>query len=46
MLRVYWTALLAGQIKAYPNDDTLPRLKIEARRVQEEITSWREDEHR
>lgn len=41
VLRVYWTTLLAGHIKAYPNDDTLPRLKIEARRVQEEIRSWR-----
>lgn len=41
VLRVYWMALLAGQIKAYPSDDTLPRLKLEARRLQEEMAERR-----
>lgn len=41
ILRVYWTTLLAGHIKAYPNDDTTPRLKIEARRIQDELRAGR-----
>lgn len=41
VLRVYWLSLLAGHIKAYPNDDTLPRLKIEADRIHREIQERR-----
>lgn len=41
VLRIYWMALLAGQIRAYPHDDTLPRLKTEARRIQEELAARR-----
>jgi len=31
VLRVYWTSLLAGWIKGYPNDDTLPRIALRIR---------------
>ena len=41
VLRIYWMSLLAGHIKAYPHDDTLPRLKIEARNIQEELKARR-----
>ncbi len=41
VLRIYWTALLAGQIKGFPEDDTLPRLVGEARRMQAEIAERR-----
>ncbi|MGC3940068.1 hypothetical protein ACOTTU_19860 [Roseobacter sp. EG26] len=43
MLRIYWMALLAGHIKGYPEDNTVPRLLAEARRVQEEIAERRRD---
>jgi uncharacterized protein (DUF4415 family) len=41
VLRIYWMALLAGQIKAYPEDNTIPRLTAEARRIHEELIARR-----
>lgn len=41
VLRIYWLALVGGHIKAYPNDDTTPRLIAEARRMQEEAAARR-----
>ncbi|MBW4709418.1 BrnA antitoxin family protein [Roseobacter sp. YSTF-M11] len=41
VLRIYWMALLSGHIKGYPEDNTVPRLLAEARRVQEEIAADR-----
>ena len=32
ILRIYWAALLSGQIKAYPDDDNIPRVLQSARR--------------
>ncbi len=37
VLRIYWTALLCGLIKAHQYDNTLPRLMLEAQRIQREI---------
>ena len=37
ILRIYWMSLLCGHIKAYPSDDTLPRLKIQARDLHEDL---------
>ncbi|MEM9636962.1 MAG: BrnA antitoxin family protein [Pseudomonadota bacterium] len=34
VLRCYYTALLAGHIKGYWNDDVTPRLQAEAARIQ------------
>ncbi len=30
VLRIYWTALLAGHVQGYPTDDTVPRLYMDA----------------
>ncbi len=37
ILRIYWMSLLAGHIKGFPEDNTVPRLMGEARRLQEEM---------
>jgi len=37
VLRIYWTALLAGHIKGHPYDHTVPRLQAEAFRALEEM---------
>lgn len=44
VLRIYWMALMAGYIKGYPEDNTIPRLAAEARRVQDEIARDRAQE--
>jgi uncharacterized protein (DUF4415 family) len=36
VLRIYWTALLCGHIKAHQYDDTLPRLQLEADRIMQD----------
>jgi uncharacterized protein (DUF4415 family) len=41
VLRIYWTALLAGHIKGYPDDNTLPRISAEASRALEAINARR-----
>lgn len=41
VLRVYWMALVAGQIKGFPEDNTVPRMVAESRRLQEEIIKRR-----
>ncbi|QJF52776.1 BrnA antitoxin family protein [Roseobacter ponti] len=41
VLRIYWMALVAGHIKGFPSDDTVPRLLIEARRIREENAARR-----
>ena len=41
VLRIYWMALLAGHIKGFPSDETIPRLQAEARRLQDEIAARR-----
>lgn len=33
VLRVYWLALMSGQIKGYPNDDTTPRIQLAAQEI-------------
>jgi hypothetical protein len=33
VMRIYYTALMSGHIKAYPRDDTLPRFEKEAFRL-------------
>ncbi|WP_299722421.1 BrnA antitoxin family protein [uncultured Tateyamaria sp.] len=35
VLRIYWTSLLAGHIKGYPDDNVFPRVHAEAMRVLE-----------
>ncbi|OAN78519.1 hypothetical protein A8B82_09085 [Sulfitobacter sp. EhC04] len=30
VLRIYYQGLISGQFKAYPNDDTVPRLRLAA----------------
>ncbi|MEM6371830.1 MAG: BrnA antitoxin family protein [Pseudomonadota bacterium] len=42
VLRIYWTALLAGHIQGYPNDNTVPRIHAEAFRVLDEMKRARE----
>ncbi|MEO9573026.1 MAG: BrnA antitoxin family protein [Tateyamaria sp.] len=37
VLRTYWTALLSGHIKGYPDDHTIPRIQAEAFRALEEL---------
>lgn len=41
ILRIYWASMLAGHIKAYPNDKTLPRLAIESDRIHQELLASR-----
>lgn len=41
VLRIYWQSLLAGHIKGYPHDNTVPRLMLEANRIREEIAERR-----
>lgn len=41
VLRIYWMALMSGYVKGFPEDNTVPRLAAEARRVQEEIARER-----
>ncbi|WP_235824013.1 BrnA antitoxin family protein [Falsiruegeria mediterranea] len=38
VLRIYWTALLSGHIQAHQYDNTLPRLILEAKRIQREVS--------
>ncbi|MEP5728903.1 MAG: hypothetical protein ABJL67_05970 [Sulfitobacter sp.] len=40
ILRIYWLALLGGGIKAYPNDNNIPRL---LNRGYEKMRERRED---
>lgn len=42
VMRIYWTALLAGHIKGYPEDKTTPRIQAEARRVLDDMKARRE----
>jgi len=37
VLRIYWTALMAGHIKGHPCDHTVPRIHAEALRALEEM---------
>ena len=37
VLRVYWTALLAGHVKAHMDDDVTPRLLALAHQMREEM---------
>ena len=37
VLRIYWTALLAGHIKGHPYDNTVPRLQAETFRAVEAL---------
>lgn len=39
VLRIYWTALLCGHIKCYPDDHTVPRIQAEAFRAVEELNA-------
>ncbi|WP_216825877.1 BrnA antitoxin family protein [Sulfitobacter sp. SK012] len=41
VLRVYWTALLSGQIKGYPNDNTVPRILNDAHQMIDEMRADR-----
>jgi uncharacterized protein (DUF4415 family) len=41
VLRIYWMALVAGHIKGFPSDNTVPRLVGEANRIREEIAARR-----
>ena len=41
VLRIYWMALLSGHIRAFPEDNTVPRLVGSARRVREELAKQR-----
>ncbi|WP_299046842.1 BrnA antitoxin family protein [uncultured Tateyamaria sp.] len=41
VVRVYWLSLLCGHIEGYPSDNVLPRLEMEARRLQKEIRAQR-----
>ncbi len=43
VLRVYYHALLAGQIHGYPKDNPLPRIRIEALDLIERIEQRRRD---
>ncbi|WP_240336631.1 BrnA antitoxin family protein [Tropicibacter sp. Alg240-R139] len=38
VLRIYWTALLCGHISGHQYDNTLPRLMLEAQRIQREVS--------
>lgn len=40
ILRIYWLGLVGGRVKAYPNDDTTPRLRMAALA---EVSSAREE---
>ena len=42
VLRIYWTALLAGHIQGYPDDNTVPRMHLEVQRVLDEMKAERE----
>jgi len=37
VLRVYWTALLAGHVQAYRGDNTTPRLQVELQRSMDQL---------
>ncbi|MEP1586403.1 MAG: BrnA antitoxin family protein [Tateyamaria sp.] len=41
VLRIYWTSLLAGHVKGYPDDNTIPRIHAEAQRVHDDIKARR-----
>lgn len=37
ILRIYWAALLAGQVHSHYQDDTLPQLKLHAREIARQV---------
>ncbi len=39
ILRIYWTALLSGEIDSHLKDDTLPQLLQSARAMEKELAS-------
>ena len=41
VVRVYWLSLLCGYIKAYPSDDTVPRLLLDARIARDRLRASR-----
>ena len=41
VLRIYWTALLAGHIQGYPDDNTVPRMHAEVQRVMDDLKAKR-----
>lgn len=43
VLRIYWTALLAGHIGAYLGEDTTPRLRSQALELQRSLQAARQE---